>query len=278
MDLLRTLDEKVAPGHAALVTVDVQNDFCHEDGFLGSLGAPMGLIQAMVPRLGRFARRRPGRAGCPSFTSSATTTSNTHRPWSPSRSSAAGCRWSSTAARGATPPTASRARGAPSSTESRPGPGEEIVVKHRYSGFRSTNLDLLLRSRGIQTVILTGAATNVCVESTARDVYMHDYYLVFVSDGTATTSEGAHQTPRSRASISSSGRWRRRTRSSRRGGQSRWRARAPSRRAGEVASARDIVAVAVGRSLSPRCPSCWAWSSSASPSDRSTASSPSASA
>ena len=54
MDLLRTLDEKVAPGHAALVTVDVQNDFCHENGFLGRLGAPMGLIQAMVPRLDRL--------------------------------------------------------------------------------------------------------------------------------------------------------------------------------------------------------------------------------
>jgi ureidoacrylate peracid hydrolase len=32
----------------------------------------------------------------------------------------------------------------------------------------------------------------VCVESTGRDVYMHDYYLVFVSDGTATTSQAAH--------------------------------------------------------------------------------------
>ena len=72
-------------------------------------------------------------------------------------------------------------------------PGEEVVVKHRYSGFHNTNLDLVLRSRGIQTVILTGVATNVCVESTARDVYMHDYYLVFVSDGTATMSEAAHQ-------------------------------------------------------------------------------------
>jgi len=71
-------------------------------------------------------------------------------------------------------------------------PGEEIVVKHRYSGFKGTNLDLLLRSAGVQTVILTGVATNACVESTGRDVYMHDYYLVFVSDGTATTSPAAH--------------------------------------------------------------------------------------
>ena len=54
MDLLRTLVDKVAPGRAAVVTVDVQNDFCHEHGFLGKLGAPMHLIQAMVPRLASF--------------------------------------------------------------------------------------------------------------------------------------------------------------------------------------------------------------------------------
>ena len=54
MDLLRTLEDKTHPARAALVTVDVQNDFCHERGFLGALGAPMGLIQAMVPRLRRL--------------------------------------------------------------------------------------------------------------------------------------------------------------------------------------------------------------------------------
>jgi len=54
MELLRTLEQKVAPGRAVIVTVDVQNDFCHSDGFLGRLGAPMGLIQEMVPRLARF--------------------------------------------------------------------------------------------------------------------------------------------------------------------------------------------------------------------------------
>ena len=72
-------------------------------------------------------------------------------------------------------------------------PGEEIIIKHRYSGFKGTNLDLILRSAGLQTVILTGVATNACVESTGRDVYMHDYYLVFVSDGAATTTAAAHQ-------------------------------------------------------------------------------------
>jgi ureidoacrylate peracid hydrolase len=51
----------------------------------------------------------------------------------------------------------------------------------------------MLRARGAQTVILTGAGSNACVESTAREVYSHDYYLVFLSDCTATTSDAVHQ-------------------------------------------------------------------------------------
>jgi nicotinamidase-related amidase len=54
MDLLRTLSDKVSPARAAVVTVDVQNDFCDPQGFLGKLGAPMAQIQAMLPRLAAF--------------------------------------------------------------------------------------------------------------------------------------------------------------------------------------------------------------------------------
>ncbi len=192
MDLLRTLDEKVAPGHAALVTVDVQNDFCHENGFLGRLGAPMGLIQAMVPRLDRLLESARER-GVPILHivsyhdeqyASPVVTEQKLRHGLPMELDGRPLRDA---------PYCLKGTWGADFYGIRPRPGEEIVVKHRYSGFRSTNLDLLLRSAGIQTVILTGTATNVCVESTARDVYMHDYYLVFVSDGTATTSEGAHQ-------------------------------------------------------------------------------------
>ena len=191
MDLLRTLEEKTHPANAAVVTVDVQNDFCHERGFLGTLGAPMGLIQAMVPRLNRLLDAARARAvpvihvishHDEEYASPVVTEQKLRH-------------------------------GLPMELDGRPlkdapyclkgtwgaelygidaRPGEEIVVKHRYSAFRGTNLDLILRSRGIQTVILTGVATNACVESTGRDVYMHDYYLVFVGDATATTSQAAH--------------------------------------------------------------------------------------
>jgi ureidoacrylate peracid hydrolase len=70
---------------------------------------------------------------------------------------------------------------------------EYVVTKHRYSGFLGTDLEQVLHAIGTRTVILTGEATNVCVESTARDAYMRDFYIAFVSDCTASTVESAHE-------------------------------------------------------------------------------------
>ena len=74
----------------------------------------------------------------------------------------------------------------------RPLPDEVIVTKHRYGAFGSSDLDLVLRSRGIRTVVMTGVATNVCVETTARQAFLRDYYVVFTSDCTATYSQAEH--------------------------------------------------------------------------------------
>jgi ureidoacrylate peracid hydrolase len=59
-----------------------------------------------------------------------------------------------------------------------------IVPKGRYSGFTGTDLDNLLRSRGIRHLVFVGIASNVCVESTIRDAYFHEYFCVFVKDAT----------------------------------------------------------------------------------------------
>src|SRR5690606_34693103 len=73
-----------------------------------------------------------------------------------------------------------------------PRDGEPVVTKHRYSGFHQTDLELVLRTRGIRTVVTSGVATNVCVETTARDAFMRDFYVVFPSDASATSYEAAH--------------------------------------------------------------------------------------
>ena len=59
-----------------------------------------------------------------------------------------------------------------------------VIVKPRYSGFVGTNLDSVLRSRGIRNLLIAGIASNVCVESTIRDAYFREYWPVMVTDAT----------------------------------------------------------------------------------------------
>lgn len=66
--------------------------------------------------------------------------------------------------------------------ELKPEAGDLVVRKPRYSGFAGTNLDALLRGLNIQQLIFTGVATNVCVESTAREAYFREFWPILVED------------------------------------------------------------------------------------------------
>ena len=68
--------------------------------------------------------------------------------------------------------------------ELRPRPEDIVVPKTRYSAFPSSNIDSILRSRGIRTLVFTGIATNVCVESTLRDAFHLEYFGVVLADAT----------------------------------------------------------------------------------------------
>jgi ureidoacrylate peracid hydrolase len=63
-----------------------------------------------------------------------------------------------------------------------PHSGDLVIAKHRYSGFFETNLDDVLRSRGITSLIFTGCTTSVCVESTLRDAFYRDYQCLLLTD------------------------------------------------------------------------------------------------
>ena len=63
-----------------------------------------------------------------------------------------------------------------------PQPGDLVILKTRYSGFVRTSLDQQLRERGIRFLFFTGIATNVCVESTIRDAYFHEYWPILLTD------------------------------------------------------------------------------------------------
>ena len=80
-----------------------------------------------------------------------------------------------------------------------------MILKRRYSGFIGTELDVILRSRGRKTLVMTGIATNGCVEATARDGFMHDYYIVMVDDCCACYSANCTR-PRSPTAVTRAGR------------------------------------------------------------------------
>jgi gluconolactonase len=73
-----------------------------------------------------------------------------------------------------------------------PADGDHVVEKMRMNGFYETRLDILLRGLGVETILITGAWTNMSIEHTARHGADAGYEVVVVSDGTSTISEEWH--------------------------------------------------------------------------------------
>jgi isochorismate hydrolase len=69
---------------------------------------------------------------------------------------------------------------------------EHVLRKTRYSAFRGTTLEELLKDRGVKSLVITGVMTHLCCESTARDAFIRDFEVFFVVDATATNYEELH--------------------------------------------------------------------------------------
>jgi ureidoacrylate peracid hydrolase len=178
--ILRSLDERVDPRHCALVVVDVQNDFCHQEGALARGGSDVTLIQEMVPRLaGPIEAARA--AGVPVVFLRIVQSDRTNSD-----------AWESLEGDGSNRLVVAGSWGAEYYGRISPLDSETEIIKHRHSGFNFTPLDSMLRSLGIKTVVLGGVASNVCVEATARDAADHDYYVVVLSDGSAAARKELH--------------------------------------------------------------------------------------
>lgn len=175
--ILTTLDEKVAPEHAAVVVIDCQREFIAEDGFWGQLGQDVSETRAVAARIATFLdqARRHGvrivhvRAIYDRIHMNDPMFERLHR-----HGSRLYCQ------------SDDPASGFYDGLE--PHPGEPEVVKHRFDAFYDTELDLILRAWGIKTVILAGLVTHGCVDSTARHAYFNGYYVVFPPELTGGAS------------------------------------------------------------------------------------------
>ncbi|MFC1983112.1 cysteine hydrolase family protein [Chloroflexota bacterium] len=189
--MLATLSGKVDTSHTALVVVDVVKDFCAEGGYLHRERGNLRLIHDMLPRLIRFIEKARA-AGVPIiYVQPAYSTENN---WylSDVRLEQA-MRKRKTRALIDFPVCTPGSWGASFCDGIEPLPEEVIVNKHRYSGFIGTDLDLILRSKRIRTLIMCGTTSNGCVYATAADGFMRDYYIVFLADCSATFDDRLHR-------------------------------------------------------------------------------------
>jgi ureidoacrylate peracid hydrolase len=177
--MLKTLAQKIDPRHAAVLVVDMQNDFCDDAGFIGKTGRDMSFKKEMAPRLARLVDEARLHRVPVIFIRHV----NNDYVVSEASLERKLRQFGNTADL-----ICSEGSWGADFYVVQPRSGDPVVTKHRYSAFVDTNLDLILRSTGIKTLIMTGVATNMCVESTARDGFMKDYYIVFVSDCTATST------------------------------------------------------------------------------------------
>jgi len=183
--ILKTLEERLDPAHTALVIIDMQKDFC-VDGFATSrAGRPLDAVKALIPRLvGLLAVAREtgvtvfhvGFETYPDHMSDS-------GPWLTQRRRAT---YASDKI------AISGSEGMDFIDELSPAAREYRVMKHRYSAFKGTDMDMLLRARDIRTVVPTGVSTNVCVESTLRDAFEHTYYVCVPEDGCASWDMELH--------------------------------------------------------------------------------------
>jgi ureidoacrylate peracid hydrolase len=184
------LQEKLNPEWTALVCIDYQNDFCHADGALGKCGFDVTPMASVAPKLQRLIGEART-SGVPIIFVRNIYASE--QGWYLSDVSLSQIKRTLKGLHYTVPLCKKGTWGWDYFGQVRPQEGDCEVFKHRYDSFIDTDLDLILRSKGIRTLIVCGVTTNVCVESTTRHAYFLDYYCVVPDDCVAAYGDDLHK-------------------------------------------------------------------------------------
>jgi ureidoacrylate peracid hydrolase len=166
--VIDTLRERVNTARAAFLFIDMQNDFVSPNGKMAGFGFEIGEVQDSVEPMRRLLKEARARGFLVIHTAVINELGQNSAAWS--------AFW------GEPTVTLPGSWGAAHIDELAPEEGEPVIVKYAYGAFMGTNLDTMLRSRGIDTLVVAGTDLNICAGDTLHHAFALGYHVVGVAD------------------------------------------------------------------------------------------------
>jgi ureidoacrylate peracid hydrolase len=182
MNLRTELSDRVAPGHTALLVIDLQNDFIAEGGYIEKVvGRNTAACRAILSAVATLVEK--ARAAKVPVIWVIADYSHDKIPV-PARARLARQGWTEVCC-------------APGSwghdfAGPRPQPGETLIVKHSFSSFHGTTLENELRRHGTETLVIAGVQTNACVDYAIREGFVRGFYVAVAEDCVASHMPDLH--------------------------------------------------------------------------------------